>query len=246
MRQTFIIVKRDLKEAFRTRSTYLYLVILLFISIPQLQGVNAALNGLKEQSLSAADLKLQSQVVLNVLVSTLPLIYSMLICSVISAYSITMDKAKRTLESLMATPLSLRQIWLGKSLAVMLPGAAIALFASFLAFLAINFITVVPTAGGFIFPSVLAIVTAFVIVPAMVFALVCLVSFLQLTIANARLANLAFVSLFVIIYFITIISPDSGWDFGFVYLAAIAVLAVVCIMLSRLLTKERVVLSSKS
>ena len=62
----------------------------------------------------------------------------MLICGVFSAYAIIMDKAKRTLESLLATPVSLRQIWLGKSLAVALPSVAIALLVSLLALLAMN------------------------------------------------------------------------------------------------------------
>lgn len=243
MSQVFIIVKRDIREAFHNKSTYLYIVLLLFIAIPLFQSFNSAINGLAEQSLSAADLRLACQSTLNAVASTLPLVFSMLLCSIIATYSITMDKAKRILETLMATPLSLRQIWLGKSLAVTLPGIAIALSVSLLVFLAMNIISIVPLTGGFIPPSILAAVTGLIIIPALVFCIVSLVSFLQLVIANARLANLAFTGFFLAIYFLTI--SQMTWDFSLIYLVALALLAIVASLLSRFLDKERVVLSSK-
>ena len=169
----------------------------------------------------------------------------MLMCSILTAYSVAMDKAKRTMESLLATPLSLRQVWLGKSLAVALPGVAIAILVSLLVFLAMNLAIAVPNVGGFIIPSALSLVTGLVIIPVMAFVVVALVSFLQLIMSNQRLANLAFIGIFFAIYFLSVTRLGSSWDFSLIYLVATVFLAVVTLFLTRFLTKERVILSSK-
>ncbi len=40
----------------------------------------------------------------------MPLMLAMMFCPIVGAYSIVVDKTKRTFESLLATPLSLRQL----------------------------------------------------------------------------------------------------------------------------------------
>lgn len=245
MGKAFIIAKKDVKEAFRSKTTYLYVIFLCLLSVPYFDGFNSVIKDLLKQGVTATELRLASQSFLSGVAYTLPFVLTMLICSVFAAYAITMDKAKRTLESLLATPLSLRQIWLGKSLAVALPGVTIALLVSLLALLAMNLVIVVPTVGSFIMPSVLSLVTGLVIVPVVAFFVVSLVSFLQLIMTNPRIANFAFIGIFIGIYLAIITEWAASWDFSFIYLMAIVFLVVVTLFLARFLTKERIVLSSK-
>lgn len=245
MGKAFIVAKRDIKEASRSKTTYFYVIFLFLLCLPYLDGFNSVMKDLLKQEVSATELRLASQSFLNGVAYTLPLVLTMLICSVFAAYAITMDKAKRTLESLLATPLSLRQIWLGKSLAVALPGVTIALLVSLLALLAMNLVIVVPTVGGFIMPDVLPLVTGLVVVPVVAFLVVSLVSFLQLIMTNPTIPNFAFIGIFMGIYLAIITEWAASWDFSSIYLMAMAFLIPVTLFLDRFLTKERIILSSK-
>lgn len=82
-----------------------------------LTAANAALLGLTGREFGQAILGQQ----LSVLFFLLPLI----IPSVIAAYSIVGEKAGRTLEPLLATPLHTWQLLLGKTLAALLPAVAV-------------------------------------------------------------------------------------------------------------------------
>jgi ABC-2 type transport system permease protein len=245
MGKVFIIVKKDVKEAFRSRTTYLYVLFFCFLSMGYFGSFSSTISGLTEQGATPSQIQLAGKAVMDGIVTTLPLVLTMLMCSVLSAYSVALDKAKRTMESLMSSPLSLRQIWLGKSLAVALPGVVIAILVTVLTFLAMNLAIAVPKTGGFIIPSFLPLVTGLVIVPVMAFVVVSLVNFLHLVIANARLANLAFIGIFFAIYFFSVTSLGSSWNFSLIYLVATVFLIMLATFLTRFLTKERVILSSK-
>lgn len=85
-----------------------------------LAAANPILLGMSQREFGQALLGQQ----LSVLFFLLPLI----IPSVIAAYSIVGEKAGRTLEPLLATPLSTWQLLLGKSLAALLPSVAVTWF----------------------------------------------------------------------------------------------------------------------
>jgi ABC-2 type transport system permease protein len=246
MGRIFSIAKKDLAEAFRSRTTYFYVFILLIISAQYLVSFNDIVSAAVRRGETLDQIRLAGGSVIDAMVYTLPLIFTMLLCSALVAYSIAMDKAKRTLESLMSTPMSLRQIWLGKSLAVALPGVVIATIVTLLIVMALNFTIAMPRAGGLILPGVLPLVSSLVIIPVMTFVVVALVSFLQLVMTNQRLPNLLFIIIFFAIYFSSVTGAAAGWDFSVIYLMAIVVLAVATIILSRFLNKDRVILSSKS
>jgi ABC-2 type transport system permease protein len=241
MKSAFIIAKKDINEIIHTRYFYLYIVLCILLTIPYFSGIKSIVGGLAPEELRSSSRSLLSGVF-----SVLPLTLMVILSSVFSAYAIVMEKAKRSLESLLATPLSLKQIWLGKSLAIALPGIVIGLVISLLALLAINWLIIVPKISGFIMPNVSSLIASLVIMPIMAFLLVLIVSFLQLIMANPRIANFAFIAIFLGLYITTVNGSISGsWNFLFIYLIAVAALAALSFCLSRLLAKERVVLSSK-
>jgi len=159
-----------------------------------------------------------------------------------------MEKIKHSLESLLCTPLSLRQIWLGKSLAVFLPSAILGLLFAFAAIAGINQLFIAPQIGQSVTPGAAPLVATLVAAPLIIFFLVTLLVALQLIITNIRWINIAFMGLIFGVGFG--ISPfvrlgSASWNIVFISLAVAAILALVTISLSRLVTKERIVLSSK-
>jgi ABC-2 type transport system permease protein len=158
-----------------------------------------------------------------------------------------MDKAKHNIESLMVTPVSLKQIWMGKSLAVTLPSVMVGIGMALLVYIVMNFWVVIPRTGVFIIPDVLAIVSALIIVPVLIFAIVAIVIYVQLVVSNPRIANLVFTGMFLILLFGVNMLGILGisTNFAEIYLGIIALCVIVSFILSRSLTKEKVLLSSK-
>src|SRR5208283_176417 len=122
MNKIWIISRKDISDAFRSRSTYVFLIVMVFLTFSYISVYNSNVNSLKNNTLS---INSYSQAYLSTLAYILPLMFSNFICSIFANYAVIVDKAKRNIESLMATPVSIKQIWMGKSLAVTLPSIGI-------------------------------------------------------------------------------------------------------------------------
>lgn len=245
MKMAWIIAAKDIREAFHNKAVYFYILILLFISFPNFEVLRSTLDRMASGSSTAA-METVARTSLSNLMYTLPFTLSMLFCTYLSAYAIILEKAKRTLESLLATPASLRQVWIGKSLAVTLPSIVVTYFVLVLNIVVLNFAIVVPRVGAFVFPGIVPLLVCLIAVPLVAFTVVCIVSILQLTMTSPRLANGVFMVVFFAFYFTTISGVSANWDFSFIYLVILAGLVLIALLLTRLLLiKEKVVLSSK-
>jgi ABC-type Na+ efflux pump permease subunit len=247
MNKIWVIATKDIKEAFRSRSTYIFIVIMLLLAITYFSSYSALINRLHNENASQTAIISASQAYLTNLIYVIPMIYSILICSIFANYSVTLDKAKRNIESLMATPVRLSQVWLGKSLAVTLPSIIIGIAVAILVYIVMNFLVVIPQTGVFIFPNVVAIVTLFILVPLLIFTIVTIVIDVQLIISNPRVANLVFTGIFLLFFFGVNVLGSLNIQFAFelFYIGLIAVGALISWGLSRSLTREKVILSSK-
>jgi ABC-type Na+ efflux pump permease subunit len=193
-------------------------------------------------------IKEYSRVFLNSLAYILPMMFSIFVCSVFANYAVIVDKAKRNLESLMATPVSITQIWMGKSLAVTLPSIGIGLTVAIVSFLVMDIWFVLPKAGILVFPGIWAIVSTFIIVPVLLFSIVSIVTYIQLVISNPRIGNFVFSGIFFLLLFGLNALGGLGLSTSYlalVYVGVIALCAIISYFLSFSLTKERVLLSSK-
>jgi hypothetical protein len=135
---------------------------------------------------------------------------------------------------------------MGKNVAVALPSVAITGLVLLATVVALNLAIIVPKTGSWVLPEILPLITGLVIVPLLTFEVVAVVSLLQLIVSNPRVANFAFIAVFLAFYFATVTGVTASWDFMLIYAAAIVGLAGVILTLSRFLTRERVVLSSKA
>ncbi len=246
MNRMLVLLRKDLKDILTSRTTYTYLIIPIFLSLTYLAPAEKLISTLKNEGTSAAVIMSAAQSTVNGFFYSLPLIIMMLICSVLASYAVVLDKSKRTIESLLATPLSLREIWIAKSLAVTIPAAVIGVVMSVIMVIVIEIISFVPNIG-IIVPSPLALVTGIIIVPVLTFFVVSIVTCLQLIITNPRLASLVFSILFLAVFFSTAVTQIGlNLDFSLIYLIVIVILLGINYFLARFLTKERIVLSSKT
>lgn len=184
MNQVWVIAKKDIRESIRSRTTYIYIVFLFLLAFSSFTtySVLAHQNAGNKVALVEA-----SRIFLNNITYTLPMWYAILVCTVFATYSVVVEKAKRNMESLMATPVSLNKIWMGKTLAVVLPSVVIATVVTILAYLIMSVVLVVPHTGIFIAPSALAIISALILVPSVIFTVTALVIYIQLIISNPGL-----------------------------------------------------------
>ncbi len=243
----WIISRKDIREAFRSRSTYIYVVVMFVLAFSYLSSYNSLINSLNQQGAARQDIYNASQAFLTSLAYSLPMMYSILICTIFAQYSVVVDKAKRNIESLMVTPVSLRQIWMSKTLSVTLPSISIGIAVAFAGYIILNVWAVMPQTQAFITPDPFAIITALIIVPVLIFTIVSLVIYVQLVISNPRIANLVFTALFLLLFFgtTTVSAMGISINFGLIYIGIIIICAGISYILSRSLTKERVILSSK-
>lgn len=247
MNKLWVIARKDIGEAFRSRSTYMFILIMAVLTFSYLSSYRALINSLDKQGASQQAIFSASRSFLNNIAYVLPMMYSIFVCSIFANYSVIVDKAKRNLESLMATPTSLTQIWLGKSLAVTLPSIMIGIGVAILAYIVMNFGFVMPRTGSFIVPDALAIFSSLIIVPILIFSIVVIVIYVQLTISNPRIANLVFTAMFLLLFFgvNALGGLGIGVNFSLIYVGIIVICAVISYFFSRSLTKEKVLLSSK-
>jgi ABC-2 type transport system permease protein len=99
--------------------------------------------------------------------------------NVFAFQSITTEKSRGNIESLLATPLSAKKIWISKSLTVFIPGMVFGIVLSSLALIAVNFIYFVPEMG-FIYTHWIGL-SSFIFIPIVYFCLSLLAHLIGLT-----------------------------------------------------------------
>ncbi|SOD63846.1 ABC-2 family transporter protein [Streptomyces zhaozhouensis] len=168
--------------------------------------------------------------------------------SVLFSVPLTRDKIRGTLESLLATPTSARQVWLGKSLALFLPGAIVGnvLALGLTLVLAYGYL-----GSGEVEWNGWLLLTTHVAVPLVYtgLSLVVHVAGLLGRVANANVLNVVFLPGFTA----TMLNlagrgvVDAGSSaFLAINVGAAAVLVLLAVVFARKLTKERIVLSCRA
>ena len=161
--------------------------------------------------------------------------------------SMIKEKSRGNIQSLLATTLKLKDIWMVKSLAIFIPGLILGELLTLISLITVNYIYFVPTIG-FLFNPWIA-VTSFIVFPIMYFCFGLLVYLIGLTgkPLNANIIALAFLPIFVnIIVQIplrTNILDFTSWPFTLVNIGFALVIVVIVIILQFRLSKEKVVLS---
>ena len=243
--KVLLILRKDIAETFRNKLIYLYTVFFVIFGLSYLGTFSSTINSLAAQNLSFEDFKLAIHLSIDFMFANIPLSISMLTCSIFSAYSVSLEKANRNMESLLATPISVGQVWLGKSLAVAIPSIIISVIISFLVLCGINS-KISDYFNAFVFPSALSLVTSLIIVPLMIFLINLLVNLIQMITTNQIIGRLIFIGVFILTFSPTaLLGLNSLNSVALLYILACVVLVIAVVLVKLFLTKERVILSSK-
>jgi hypothetical protein len=119
---------------------------------------------------------------------------------------------------------------------------------SVISYLVLDIGFVMPNTHSFIYPGIIPVISALIIMPALLFVIVAIVTYIQLTITNPRIGNFVFSGVFILLMIggETLLAENYSTNFlALVYLGVIAICAMIAYFLSFSLTKERVLLSSK-
>jgi hypothetical protein len=146
----------------------------------------------------------------------------------------------------MATPLSVKDIWIAKSLAVFIPGMVLGEILSLAALLAVNYIYFVPEIG-FVYTHWMAL-SSFLAVPLIYLCLSLLVHLIGLT-GKPATSNIV-VQIFLPIVLTLMINltvrhilDAASWPFALANFGIAAVIAIIVIFYQPRITRERIVLS---
>jgi ABC-2 type transport system permease protein len=251
MSRIWTIARKDIVETFRSRSAYAHIPAMLLMSAYFFFSYFGLVATLSRQNASPETVVVASRVFLTNLAYLLPILYSVFACNMALA-GLLLEKGKRSLESLLVTPVSVRAVWLGKSFGAAVIGVAFGLSVSVFSYLVISLGEVLPRIHRAIAPDGLTFLSALVLVPLIIFLVGLLLSYVQLVTTNPRVANLASVGALLLVwgalFFAALYLPLKGLSisyFPLIFVGLILLLAAVCAVLSRGLSKEKVVLSSK-
>jgi ABC-type transport system involved in multi-copper enzyme maturation permease subunit len=243
------VLRRDLKEMRRSKAFLLLVIIFAVITIGAAVGASIGLNRWLEPGIEWEVPKPALELIIGLIVYLVTLFALMMFIWMFTSEPITKEKANGNIESLLATPLTPKAIWMGKSLAVFLPAFVIAVVSTLIILLAVNFAAIYPATGNFVW-SAPVLVTGFVINPLLFFGLTLLMVLIALAYNPDIGVMLSWPIGMGLMMGIPIAAGMGGidlasWPFALYYLAGAIVLWIITFYLSRFLTKEKIVLSSK-
>ncbi len=246
MRNISILIAVNIKNNFSAKSVTIIwygLALILVVAITALFGILLIAPELDKISPDRTKLELY----LGVILFTASLLGLGINLNALGFTSMIKEKSRGNTQSLLATPLRLKEVWIGKSLAIFIPGLILGELLTLVSLIAVNYIYFVPTIG-FLFNPWIAI-TSFIVFPIMYLCFGLLVYLVGLTgkPTNANIITLVFLPLFVNIVvqlpLRTSFMDFASWPFTLANIGLTLVIVILVIVLQFRLTKEKVALS---
>jgi len=249
MKGMLVVLQSDVGDILHSRGFLIVAIIIGVLAVGAAVGVPIALNGWLATGLAWEEAKPLLELFMGLAVNYMPLIVLFTCMATWATDPIAKEKAKGPIESLLATPLTARAVWIGKSLAIFLPAYIIGLITTLIIILVMNFASILPATGHFVLPLPEAL-TSFLFLPLLMFALISLGVIFSL-ITNPVIGQT--IIIFVGVLLLQVVGQVGGrmwwllasWDYALYNLAGAALLGVIAFYLSRSLSKERIILSSK-
>ncbi|MDD5701220.1 MAG: hypothetical protein PHU23_04130 [Dehalococcoidales bacterium] len=247
MKRMFLILRRDFKEMRSTTAFRIMIILVAFVTVAASAGVSIALRlqswyGI-QQAVPALDL------ILGLLAYFLPFVVLMVFVWAFASIQISNEKVNGNLESILATPISPKTLWMGKCLAIFMPAYLISIIATIIMLLVITLAAVLPGWGMVVLPAA-ALANGLIINPLLSFALLAFIVLFSIAnnpdIATAPSLLVGFALMIGIpVGLLTGVIDLNSWSFALWYLVGAVVCWGVVLYLTRLLTRQNIVLSSK-
>ena len=166
--------------------------------------------------------------------------------NVFAFQTMTREKSRGNIAALLATTLKVNHIWIGKSLAVFLPGLVLGEMLGLISLVVVNFIYFVPSVGFLINPWIA--VSSFVAMPLIYLSLSLLVHIIGLSgkPATGNVIVQVFLPVFASLMInlgVRQVLDAASWPFTLANLGLVVVIGIIAILLRPRLTRERIVLS---
>jgi ABC-type Na+ efflux pump permease subunit len=247
VKRMLLVLRRDYHEMRSTGAFRIMLAVVAVITVGASIGISIALR--LQSWFGEPEARLVLDLIMGLVVYFLPLFMLIAFIWAFASLPVIREKVNGNIECLLATPLSPRAIWIGKGLAVFLPGYIISIIALCIVLLAVNLAAILPGWNTFVLPGP-ALVNGLVINPLLFLALIAFIVLFSLV----NNPDMAIAPSFLIGFGLMIGMPVglmtgtidiSSWSFVLWYLAGTVIACAVVLYLSRLLTRQNIVLSSK-
>jgi ABC-type Na+ efflux pump permease subunit len=242
-----IVLRRDFRELRQTNAFRIMVVVAGVTTVVGAVVISIVLS--RQTWLAEEAARPLLELIICLVAYFLPLLVLIAFIWTFASLPIIKEKINGNIECLLATPLSPRTLWAGKSLAIFLSGFGISVIATLLIVLAINLTVINPVAGYFVLPAPIMI-TSFIVNPLLFLGLLAFIVLFSL----ASNPDIAIAPSFIIGFGLMMGLPIgiatgainlASWTFTLWYLAGTVIAWVVVGYFSRLLSKENIVLSSK-
>lgn len=242
-----LVLRRDCREICSTVAFRILLGAAAVVTAGASVGISVALR--LQWWFGEADARPALDLVLGLVAYFVP--FAVLIAFIWSFASLPVikEKVNGNIECLLATPLGPKALWIGKGLAVFLPACVLSVIASGIVMLIVNVAVVQPGWDAFALPAP-ALVNGLIINPLLFLGMLLFIVLFSL----ANNPDIAIAPSFLVGFGLMIGMPVglltgavdiSSWSFVLWYLAGTVLAWAVVLCLSRLLTRQNIVLSSK-
>lgn len=247
MRTTNIILNRDFRELRQSNAFRIIVIASAAITVAAAAGISVVLG--RQEWVGEATAAPGLELITGLIAYFMPLLVLITFIWSFVNLPITKEKVNGNIECLLATPLTPRALWLGKCLAVFLPGYVISVIAALVVLLAVNLFAINPAAGHFVMPAP-ALLTGFIINPLLFFGLLAFIVLFSL----AGNPEIAIAPSFILGFGLMIGLPlglstgavdPASWGFALWYLVGTTIALVIVGCFSRLLTRQNIILSGK-
>lgn len=247
MSKTGIIFQRDFREIRKTNTFLIISIAFSVITIAIAVIVSIVLN--RKEWIGEKMAEPILELIIGLIAYFLPLTVLMTFIWAFASLPIVREKVKGNITSLLATTLRPKEIWLGKSLAIFIPGYVISIISTMIVLLVVNLSVIVPATGNFLLPLPLFLVSL-ILNPLLLLGLLLFIILFSL----ANNPDIAFAPSFLVGFGLMMGIPFgmalgainlASWSFSLWYLVGVIIVWIAIFILTRLLTKENIVLSSK-
>jgi ABC-type Na+ efflux pump permease subunit len=144
MKETWVIVKKDIKETVRTKTFLLSIALVIGLIFISFMLVRSHIEAQLLKTEKRIDPTSYIQPIVGNNIFAVSLIVTMYYSFIINNYTLLIEKTKRSLESLLCTPIDLKSFLLGKTLSMFIPSVLLGFLFTIAAFCAVNIFIVSP------------------------------------------------------------------------------------------------------
>lgn len=240
-----MVMKATIKNSLRLRSVVIVALAVVFICVIGVAAIFAT-QFIGPGVITAAPDRAHLENFLGLVLFTTSFLSIGILANVNAFQSLVREKARGNIQALLATPLEPNDVWVGKSLAIFLPGLIFAAVMTIAAFLVLNYIYFVPSTGFLLTPWML--ISSLAAVPLLYLAFMLLVHEVGLAgkPATANVICQVFLPVMVALMINLAVrgAVNAGsWLFTVVLVLLALIIGITVLALRSRLTTERIVLS---